>query len=81
MTDNTIQFTGKSLRSAEDLERLIKDAKWQVDYYTKDVQKAQDNLYIRQLALDALINEQSALLESEHERINNLSFDEINSQL
>jgi hypothetical protein len=54
MTDNTIQFTGKSLRSAEDLERLIKDAKWQVDYYTKDVQKAQDNLYIRQLALDAL---------------------------
>jgi hypothetical protein len=54
MTDNTIEFTGKSLRSAEDLERLIKDAKWQVDYYTKDVQKAQDNLYIRQLALDAL---------------------------
>jgi hypothetical protein len=33
MTDNTIQFTGKSLRSKEDLERLIKDAKWQVDYY------------------------------------------------
>tara|TARA_R110002012_G_scaffold318955_1_gene538263 strand:+ start:425 stop:628 length:204 start_codon:yes stop_codon:yes gene_type:complete len=51
---NKIEFTGESLRSAEDLERLIKDAKWQVDYYTKDVQKAQDNLYIRQLALDSL---------------------------
>jgi|TARA_R100000479_G_scaffold52747_1_gene25029 hypothetical protein len=57
MTDNTIQFTGKSLRSKEDLERLIKDAKWQVDYYSKDVQKAQDNLYIRQLALECLENE------------------------
>tara|TARA_R100001509_G_C4690169_1_gene156558 strand:- start:227 stop:430 length:204 start_codon:yes stop_codon:yes gene_type:complete len=57
MTDNTIQFTGKSLRSKEDLERLIKDAQWQVDYYTKDVQKAQDNLYIRQLALECLENE------------------------
>jgi len=57
MTDNTIEFTGKSLRSAEDLERLIKDAKWQVDYYTKDVEKAQDNLYIRQLALECLENE------------------------
>ena len=39
------------------LKRLIKDAKWQVDYYTKDVQKAQDNLYIRQLALECLENE------------------------
>tara|TARA_R100001443_G_scaffold117316_1_gene141260 strand:+ start:823 stop:1026 length:204 start_codon:yes stop_codon:yes gene_type:complete len=57
MTDNTIQFTGKSLRSKEDLERLITDAKWQVDYYSKDVQKAQDNLYIRQLALECLENE------------------------
>ena len=57
MTDNTIQFTGKSLRSKEDLERLIKDAKWQVDYYSKDVQKAQDNLYIEQLALECLENE------------------------
>jgi hypothetical protein len=57
MTYNTIQFTGKSLRSKEDLERLIKDAKWQVDYYSKDVQKAQDNLYIRQLALECLENE------------------------
>ena len=57
MTDNTIHFTGKSLRSKEDLERLIKDAQWQVDYYTKDVQKAQDNLYIRQLALECLENE------------------------
>lgn len=54
MTEQNIQFTGKSLRSAEDLERLIKDAEWQVDYYSKDVQKAQDNLYIRQIALDAL---------------------------
>ena len=59
MTDNTIQFTGKSLRSKDDLERLIKDAQWQVDYYKKDVQKAQDNLYIRQLALECLENELS----------------------
>jgi len=57
MTNNTIQFTGKSLRSKEDLERLIKDAQWQVEYYEKDVQKAQDNLYIRQLALECLENE------------------------
>jgi hypothetical protein len=57
MTEQNIQFTGKSLRSKEDLERLIKDAKWQVDYYSKDVQKAQDNLYIRQLALECLENE------------------------
>tara|TARA_R110002012_G_scaffold7779_2_gene36054 strand:- start:920 stop:1123 length:204 start_codon:yes stop_codon:yes gene_type:complete len=57
MTDNTIQFTGKSLRSKEDLERMITDAKWQVDYYKKDVQKAQDNLYTRQLALECLENE------------------------
>ena len=57
MTDNTIHFTGKSLRSKEDLERLIKDAQWQVEYYQKDVQKAQDNLYIRQLALECLENE------------------------
>ena len=76
-----IQFTGKSLRSEEDLKRLIKDAKWQVDYYTKNVQKEEDNLYLRKLALDALINEQSALLESEYERLQNLDFDEINSQL
>lgn len=59
MIDNSIQFTGKSLRSKDDLERLIKDAKWQVDYYKKDVQKAQDNLYIRQLALECLENELS----------------------
>ena len=57
MTNNTLEFTGKSLRSKEDLERLIKDAQWQVEYYTKDVQKAQDNLYIRQLALECLENE------------------------
>jgi|TARA_R100000479_G_scaffold169835_1_gene111900 hypothetical protein len=59
MIDNSIQFTGKSLRSKDDLERLIKDAQWQVDYYKKDVQKAQDNLYIRQLALECLENELS----------------------
>tara|TARA_R100001509_G_scaffold7947_1_gene4521 strand:- start:205 stop:408 length:204 start_codon:yes stop_codon:yes gene_type:complete len=57
MTEQNIQFTGKSLRSKEDLERLIKDAQWQVEYYQKDVQKAQDNLYIRQLALECLENE------------------------
>jgi len=57
MIDNSIQFTGKSLRSKDDLERLIKDAQWQVEYYQKDVQKAQDNLYIRQLALECLENE------------------------
>jgi len=57
MTNNTLEFTGKSLRSKDDLERLIKDAQWQVEYYQKDVQKAQDNLYIRQLALECLENE------------------------
>lgn len=57
MTEQNIQFTGKSLRSVDDLKRLIKDAEWQVDYYSKDVQKAQDNLYIRQLALECLQNE------------------------
>ena len=57
MTEQNIQFTGKSYRSEDDLKRLIKDAQWQVDYYTKDVQKAQDNLYIRQLALECLENE------------------------
>ena len=57
MTKQNIEFTGKSLRSKKDLERLIKDAQWQVEYYQKDVQKAQDNLYIRQLALECLENE------------------------
>ena len=57
MTNNTLEFTSKSLRSKDDLERLIKDAQWQVEYYEKDVQKAQDNLYIRQLALECLENE------------------------
>ena len=73
-----IQFTGKSLRTSEDLKRMVKDAQWQVNYHKEEVQKAADTLYTRQLALDALINEQSALLESEHERIQNLDFDEIN---
>jgi hypothetical protein len=59
MTEQNLKtmFTGKSYRSEDDLKRLIKDAQWQVDYYTKDVQKAQDNLYIRQLALECLENE------------------------
>jgi len=59
MTEQNLKtmFTGKSYRSEDDLKRLIKDAEWQVDYYTKDVQKAQDNLYIRQLALECLENE------------------------
>ena len=30
---NKIEFTGESLRSAEDLERLIKEAKFEVEYY------------------------------------------------
>ena len=54
---NTIEFTGKSLRSAEDLQRLIKDAQWQVDYYKKQVTSAEDSLYMRQLALECLENE------------------------
>lgn len=54
-----LEFTGKSLRSEEDLERLIKEAKFEVSYYEKDVIKAQDKLYIRKIALDALINEKS----------------------
>jgi len=54
-----LEFTGKSLRSEKDLERLIKEAKFEVSYYEKDVIKAQDKLYIRQIALDALINEKS----------------------
>ena len=49
-----IEFTGKSLRSAEDLQRMIKDAEWQVNYHKAEVQKAADTLYTRQLALDAL---------------------------
>ena len=49
-----LEFTGKSLRSEKDLERLIKEAKFEVSYYEKDVIKAQDKLYIRQIALEAL---------------------------
>ena len=49
-----IQFTGKSLRTGEDLQRMIKDAEWQVKYHKEEVQKAADTLYTRQLALDAL---------------------------
>ena len=41
---DTLQFTGKHLKSQKDLERMIKEAKWQVDFYKKQVQKAQDEL-------------------------------------
>ena len=54
-----LEFTGKSLRSEEDLERLIKEVKFEVGYYKKDFEKAKDKVYIRQIALDALINEKS----------------------
>ncbi len=66
---NKIEFTGKSLRSAEDLERLINEAKFEIEYYEKDYKKAQDKLYIRQIALESLLKEQSALLESEYEEM------------
>ena len=69
MTD--IQFTGKSLRSAEDLERLIKEAKWQVQYYELESQKATDTLYCRKLALDALLKEESELLDTENKFLSN----------
>ena len=77
-----IEFTGKSLRSAEDLERLIKEAKFEVSYYEKDVKKAQDKVYLRQLALDSLINEQSALLKinEENEFLGNY-INELNTEL
>ena len=79
---NKIEFTGESLRSAEDLERLIKEAKFEVSYYEKDVKKAQDKVYLRQLALDSLINEQSALLEinEENEFLGNY-INELNTEL
>ncbi len=67
---NKIEFTGKSLRSAEDLERLINEAKFEIEYYEKDYKKAQDKLYIRQIALESLLKEQSVLLESEYEYLN-----------
>ncbi len=59
MTEQNLKtmFTGKSYRSEDDLKRSLKDAQWQVVYYTKDVYKAQDNQYIRQLALECLENE------------------------
>lgn len=52
-----IHFTGKHIKSKEDLQRMIKDAEWQVDYYEREVQRAKDNLYTRQLALESLQNE------------------------
>ena len=60
-----LEFTGKSLRSEKDLERLIKEAKFEVGYYKKDLEKAKDKVYIRQIALNVLLKEQSALLESD----------------
>jgi len=54
---DTLQFTGKHLKSQKDLERMIKEAKWQVDFYKKQVQKAQDELYVRELGLESLQTE------------------------
>tara|TARA_R110002012_G_scaffold222696_2_gene394608 strand:+ start:1017 stop:1265 length:249 start_codon:yes stop_codon:yes gene_type:complete len=74
MTKQTIEFTGESLRSAEDLERLIKEAKFEVSYYEKDLKKAQDKIYIRQIALDALEKEYATLTpyqEDNLEQVNN----------
>ena len=66
-----IEFTGESLRSAEDLQRMIKDAKWQVNYHKAEVQRATDTLYARQLALDALLKEESELLDTENKFLSN----------
>lgn len=66
MTNETVQFTGKSLRSKEDLKRMIKDAEWQVEYYNKEVQKAQDTLYARQIALESLKNELNVVTDVEN---------------
>ena len=74
-----IEFTGKSLRSAEDLESLIKEAKFEVEYYEKDVKKAQDKVYLRQLALDALLKEESDLIGKMP--IRKLTDDQIESQI
>jgi hypothetical protein len=74
-----IEFTGKSLRSAEDLESLIKEAKFEVSYYEKDVKKAQDKVYLRQLALDALLKEESDLIGKMP--IRKLTDDQIESQI
>jgi len=76
---NKIEFTGKSLRSAEDLKRLIKEAKFEVSYYEKDLEKAQDKIYIRQIALDALLKEESELIGKMP--ISKLTDDQIESQI
>ncbi len=76
---NKIEFTGESLRSAEDLERLIKEAKFEVEYYQKDLKKAQDKIYIRQIALDALLKEESELISKMP--ISKLTDDQIESQI
>tara|TARA_R110000744_G_scaffold7346_1_gene25405 strand:+ start:276 stop:473 length:198 start_codon:yes stop_codon:yes gene_type:complete len=57
----TIEFTGTHIKAKEDLERMLKDAKWQVDFYTKQVVEAKDTLYARQLALECLENELNIL--------------------
>jgi len=74
-----INFTGKSLRSPEDLKRLIKDAKWQVKHYSEELQRASDTLYTRQLSLDALLKEESDVLGKMP--ISQLTMEQINSQL
>ena len=60
-TENKIHFTGKSLRAEKDLKRMIEQAKWDVDYYRKEVQKAHDTLYRREIALESLENELNTL--------------------
>ena len=54
-----IEFTGTHIKAKEDLERMVKDAKWQVEFYTKQVRESKDTLYSRQLALECLENELS----------------------
>jgi len=37
-----------------DLDQMIKDAEWQVEFYTKELKKNHETLYARELALTAL---------------------------
>ena len=36
---------------------MIKEAEWQVDFYKREVQRAQDSLYTKKLALESLKHE------------------------
>jgi hypothetical protein len=54
---NELKFSGKHIKSKEDLERMIKEAEWQVDFYKREVQRAQDSLYTKKLALESLKHE------------------------